>query len=303
MSTSWQVKSVSMALPRAAGSGVYLELMKLRLVSLVLVTTAVGFYAGSAGPRDAAFFGQLAQTILGTALLAGGAMALNQVMERETDALMRRTQTRPLPQGRLGVREASAFGAVLVMIGMAYLCLMVKVLTGVLGLVTVGVYLLLYTPLKTRTPWCTLVGAVSGAIPPMLGYTAAAGAITGGAWLLFAVLFVWQMPHFLAIAWLYREDYARGGQKMLPVVDPSGASTARQMVAFAAALLPVTLMPTAIGMAGATYFVGALGLGLVFLGFALGVAVWKTERAARTMFIVSVLYLPVVLGMMMWDKG
>lgn len=292
-----------MALPRAAGSGVYLELMKLRLVSLVLVTTAVGFYAGSAGPRDAAFFGQLAQTILGTALLAGGAMALNQVMERETDALMRRTQTRPLPQGRLGVREASAFGAVLVMIGMAYLCLMVKVLTGVLGLVTVGVYLLLYTPLKTRTPWCTLVGAVSGAIPPMLGYTAAAGAITGGAWLLFAVLFVWQMPHFLAIAWLYREDYARGGQKMLPVVDPSGASTARQMVAFAAALLPVTLMPTAIGMAGATYFVGALGLGLVFLGFALGVAVWKTERAARTMFIVSVLYLPVVLGMMMWDKG
>jgi protoheme IX farnesyltransferase len=302
VNTSLEVKSVSVSLSRATGLGTYVELMKLRLVSLVLVTTAVGFYAASTRPHDAVFFARLAQTLLGTVLLAGGSMVLNQVMERETDALMRRTQTRPLPEGRIGVLEASAFGAVLVALGAGCLCAAVNVLTGALGLLTVAVYLLLYTPLKTRTPLCTIVGAVSGAIPPMMGCTAAAGAITAEAWLLFAILFVWQMPHFLAIAWLYRGDYARGRQMMLPVVDPSGTSTARQMVSFTLTLLPVTLMPAVFGMAGGAYFAAALAMGLAFLGFALGVAVWRTQRAARAMFIVSVVYLPVLLAVMMWDR-
>ena len=302
MNTSLEAKPVSIALPRTTSVSAYVELMKLRLVSLVLVTTAIGFYATSNAPRDPAFFVHLAQTILGTALLAGGAMALNQVMERDTDALMRRTQTRPLPARRIGVSEATAFGAALLTLGTAYLGIAANLLTGALGALTVAVYLLLYTPLKTRTSLCTIVGAVSGAIPPMMGCTAAAGRITPEAWLLFAILFVWQMPHFLAIAWLYREDYARGGQMMLPVVDPSGASTARQMVSFALALLPATLMPTVIRMAGGIYFAAALALGLAFLGFALGVAIWKTKWAARAMFIVSVLYLPLLLATMMWDR-
>lgn len=303
MNTSLEAKPVTMALSRVGNLSAYVELMKLRLVSLVLVTTAIGFYAGSAGARDAAFFTQLMHTILGTLLLAGGSMALNQVMERHTDALMRRTRSRPLPEGRIGVREASLFGLALVAFGGAYLCLAVNVLTGMLGLLTVVVYLLMYTPLKTRTPFCTVVGAVSGAIPPMMGYTAAAGEVTGAAWLLFAILFVWQMPHFLAIAWLYREDYASGRQRMLPVVDPSGLSTARQIVSYSLTLLPVTLMPAVIGMTGGTYFFSALGLGLAFLAFALGVAAWRTQRAARAMFIVSVVYLPIVLAMMMMDRA
>jgi len=280
-----------------------MELMKLRLVSLVLVTTAVGFWVGFVGPHDGAFFARLLWTVLGTAMLAGGAMALNQVMERDTDALMPRTQGRPLPEGRIGVAEASVFGAALSVVGVVHLCLSVNLLTGLLGMLTVGTYLFLYTPLKTRTPLCTIVGAVSGAIPPMMGYTAAAGAMTAEAWLLFAILFVWQMPHFLAIAWLYREDYARGRQMMLPVVDPSGASTSRQMVSFTLALVPVTLMPALIGMAGGAYFAAAALLGLAFLGFALAVAAWRTKRAARAMFIVSVVYLPVLLAVMMVDRN
>lgn len=303
MNTLLEAEPVSVALPRAVGVSAYIELMKLRLVSLVLVTTAVGYYVAATGPRNLAFFALLAQTILGTVLLAGGAMALNQVLERDTDARMRRTRNRPLPEGRVGMFEATVFGTLLVVLGTACLCLAVNVLTGVLGLLTVAVYVAMYTPLKTRTSLCTIVGAVSGAIPPMMGCTAAAGTITAEAWLLFAILFVWQMPHFLAIAWLYREDYARGGQMMLPVVDPSGDSTARQMVSFALTLLPITLMPTVIGMSGGAYFLTALVLGLAFVAFALGVAAWKTQRAARAMFIVSVIYLPILLAMMMYNRG
>jgi protoheme IX farnesyltransferase len=302
VNTGPEVKPVSVALPRAAGIGEYIELMKLRLVSLVLVTTAIGFYLGFAGAHDAAFFVRLVKTVLGTALLAGGAMALNQVMERDTDALMRRTRTRPLPEGRIEPLEAAVFGLVLVAVGAALLCWSVNVLTGVLGLFTAGVYLLLYTPLKRRTPLCTMVGAVSGAVPPMMGYTAAAGAITVQAWLLFTILFAWQMPHFLAIAWLYREDYTHGRQMMLPVVDPSGASTAWHMTSFALALLLVTLAPAALGMAGEAYFAAASVLGLAFVSFAVAVAVRRTNRAARAMFIVSVVYLPVLLTLMMMDR-
>lgn len=303
MSTGLDAKPVSVALPRAAGVGEYIELLKFRLVSLVLVTTAVGFYAGSSGPYDASFFMHLVRTVLGTALLAGGAMALNQVMERDTDALMRRTRTRPLPEGRIGLFEATGFGLILTACGAVFLSFSVNLLTGVLGVLTVAIYLFLYTPLKTRTPLCTPVGAVSGAIPPMMGYTAAAGEIRVEAWLLFAILFVWQMPHFLSIAWLYRDDYARGRQMMLPVVDPSGASTARQMVSFTLTLLPVTALPVAVGMAGRAYLAGGVVLGLAFLAFAVGLARRKTQGSARAVFVVSIVYLPVLLALMLVDRN
>lgn len=303
MSAGLDAKPVSAALPRTAGLVEYVELLKFRLVSLVLVTTAVGFYVGFHGPCDAAFIGGLVHTILGTALLAGGAMALNQVMERETDALMLRTQTRPLPEGRIGLFEATLFGIILVACGAAYLSIYVNLLTSGLGLLTVATYLLLYTPLKTRTPLCTAVGAVSGAIPPMMGYTAATGVVTVEAWLLFAILFVWQMPHFLAIAWLYRNDYARGRQMMLPVVDPSGESTVRQMVSFTLLLLPITLLPAVFDMAGGVYGSGAVVLGLAFLAFALWLARRKSQAAARAVFIVSVVYLPLLLTFMMVDQN
>lgn len=298
------VKTLPAVLPRArARWSDYGELLKARLVSLVLVTTAVGFLMGYVGPYDGVFWTGLLRTILGTALVAGGAMALNQYLERRTDALMARTRSRPLPEGRIAPPEALVFGTVLSLCGIGYLCASVNVLTGALAALTSATYLLLYTPLKTRTPLCTLVGAVSGAIPPMMGYTAAAGLVTAEAWLLFAILFVWQMPHFLAIAWLYREDYAAGRQMMLPVVDPSGTATARQMVSFSLTLLPVTLMPTVVGMTGAVYFFAALVLGLAFLAFAVLVAVTRTKPAARAMFLASVLYLPALLTMMMLDRG
>ncbi|MEP0842991.1 MAG: protoheme IX farnesyltransferase [Phycisphaerae bacterium] len=298
------VKTLPAVLPRArARWSDYGELLKARLVSLVLVTTAVGFLMGYLGPYDGVFWVGMLRTVLGTALVAGGAMALNQYLERRTDALMARTRARPLPEGRIAPPEALVFGTVLSLCGIGYLCASVNVLTGALAGLTSATYLLLYTPLKTRTPLCTLVGAVSGAIPPMMGYTAAAGLVTAEAWLLFAILFVWQMPHFLAIAWLYQEDYAAGRQMMLPVVDPSGTATARQMVSFSLTLLPVTLMPTVVGMTGAVYFFAALVLGLAFLAFAVRVAVTRTKPAARAMFLASVLYLPALLMMMMLDRG
>ncbi|GMV98078.1 MAG: protoheme IX farnesyltransferase [Phycisphaerae bacterium] len=298
------VKTLPAVLPRArARWSDYGELLKARLVSLVLVTTAVGFLMGYLGPYDGVFWVGMLRTVLGTALVAGGAMALNQYLERRTDALMARTRARPLPEGRIAPPEALVFGTVLSLCGIGYLCASVNVLTGALAGLTSATYLLLYTPLKTRTPLCTLVGAVSGAIPPMMGYTAAAGLVTAEAWLLFAILFVWQMPHFLAIAWLYQEDYAAGRQMMLPVVDPSGTATARQMVSFSLTLLPVTLMPTVVGMTGTVYFFAALVLGLAFLAFAVRVAVTRTKPAARAMFLASVLYLPALLMMMMLDRG
>jgi protoheme IX farnesyltransferase len=215
---------------------------------------------------------------------------------------MRRTMGRPLPSGRLAPGDALAFGVLLCLGGLAYTVMLVNTLTAVLGLLTVVSYLLAYTPLKTRTSLCTIVGAVPGALPPMMGYAAATGAVDARAWALFAILFVWQMPHFLAIAWLYREDYARGGQMMLPVVDPTGRTTARHMVIFSLTLLPVTLAPTLIGMAGLVYFAGAAVLGIVFFGFGALVAASRTLSSARQMFIVSVLYLPLLLGLMVLDR-
>lgn len=302
MSTGVEAKTIAVALPRAAGVADYIELLKLRLASLVLVTTMVGFCLGFSGPYDGVFFARFACLAVGTLLVAGGAMVLNQYMERHTDALMQRTRTRPLPEGRITPGEALIYGGLISVLGTVVLATTVNPLTAVLGLLTLASYLLMYTPLKTRTPLCTIVGAISGAIPPMMGWTAATGRIDIEAWLLFAILFVWQMPHFLAIAWLYREDYARGRQLMLPVVDPSGTNTSRQMVSFSLTLLPVTLMPSVVGMAGAVYFVGAVVLGVGFLGFAMAVAAGLTQTAARRMFIVSIVYLPALLGLMLLDR-
>lgn len=302
MSIGIEAKPAAMPVSRSV-VGDYVELLKLRLSSLVLVSMVVGFYLGYAGPADVTFFMALLHAVLGTALVAGGAMALNQWMERDSDALMERTRNRPLPSGRIGAGEAFVFGLLISVAGLAYLAVMVNLLTAALAALTIGSYLLLYTPLKRRTPLCTLVGAVPGAIPPMMGYTAATGEVTAIAWVLFAILFVWQMPHFLAIAWLYREDYARGGQMMLPVVDPAGTATARHVILFSLTLVPVTLMPALLGMAGLTYFIGALAAGGVFLAFAVALAVRRTNVLARQVFLASVIYLPALLGLLMFDHG
>ncbi len=280
----------------------YVELLKPRLASLVIVTTVVGFYLGWTGSIGLAFLAGLTHTVLGTALVAGAAMVLNQVLERDTDALMHRTRHRPIPSGRVGTAEATVFGVILGASGMIYLSTVINGLTGALAALTIGSYLFCYTPLKSRTPLCTLVGAVPGAIPPMMGFTAAAGLLDARAWILFAILFVWQMPHFLAIAWLYRDDYARGRQLMLTVVDPQGVTTARHITTFSLCLLPVSLMPTVVGMAGMAYFAAAMVLGMIFLTFALRLAAGRTEAAARALFIVSILYLPALLGVMVYDR-
>ena len=281
----------------------YVELLKPRLASLVLITTLIGYYMGHAGSADVAFFLTLLHVMLGTSLIAGGAMVLNQYMERDTDALMTRTRVRPLPEGRISPGDCLRFGAAITVAGVVYLLMTVHWASAVLGLFTIGSYLLLYTPLKTRTPLCTLVGAMPGAVPPLMGYAAAsAGRLDAAAWLLFAILFVWQMPHFLAIAWLYRDDYAMGRQMMLPVVDSDGRQTTRQIMSFSLTLLPVTFMPAMLGMAGNLYFAASLVLGGVFLWSGVRFAANQTRSTARQLFIVSVLYLPLLLGFMVYDR-
>ena len=301
MSVAADIKAMPAA-ERWAGVGAYVELTKARLAMLVLVTTAVGFFVGHDRPMTARSFLLLAHLIAGTGLLAAGAMTLNQYLERGTDALMHRTMKRPLPSGRIAPVDALAFGTLLSIGGLLYLLLLVNALTAALGGLTIASYLFAYTPLKSRTTLCTIVGAVPGALPPMMGYAAARHAVDERAWALFAILFVWQMPHFLAIGWLYREDYARGRQMMLPVLDPSGRATARQMLVFSLTLLPVTLAPTLIGMAGVGYFIGAAVLGIAFFAFAAMLAAARTTAAARQMFLVSVVYLPLLLGLMVVDR-
>lgn len=300
---SLQVDVRPAPMPTVRGSVAdYIELTKFRLVSLVLFSTGVGFVLGWPGSPDAGFALGFIHTILGTALVACGSMVLNQVMERDVDARMPRTSRRPLPEGRVGVGEATVFGVILLVLGVLHLLAFVNVLTAGLAVLTVFTYLALYTPMKMVTTLCTLVGAVSGAIPPMMGFAAAAGELTVGAWVLFGILFVWQIPHFLAIAWLYRDDYARGGQRMLPVVDASGEATSRQIASFSLTLLLISLMPTVTGMTGAAYFSMALVLGLGFIVFALLLAIFRDRRSARQLFLASVIYLPLVLAMMVVDR-
>jgi protoheme IX farnesyltransferase len=276
------------------------ELAKLRLNFLVLVTTMVGY---SMVPGvDWTDWRRLLHTLLGTALTAASASILNQYVERPWDGLMNRTRRRPLPAGRIAPMEALALGVVAGILGLAELYFFVNALTAVIGAITLGSYILIYTPLKRVTTLCTIVGAVPGALPPVMGVAAAAGTITPIGWALFGILFFWQMPHFLAIAILYREDYARGGFKMLPVVDEGLNATSRQMVFYALALIPVTLLPTLLHATGAIYFVAALLLGLVFLSFALVCVVTRRRGDARQVFLASILYLPCLLGAMMLDK-
>jgi protoheme IX farnesyltransferase len=273
----------------------WLELTKPRITTMVVVTTLVGFVAASAGP---AWGLPLAAALAGTGLVAAGASVLNQVMERHTDALMLRTRERPLPSGRLGVAEAQAIGALLTVAGLAVLAVLCGRLAAAVAFATWASYLLAYTPLKRRTPLATLVGAVPGALPPVIGWAAARGRLEPGAFLLFAILFLWQIPHFLAIAWLYRDDYARAGFPMLPVVDREGSFTARQAVLHSAALLVVSLGPAVAGFAGPAYVAGAVLLGTGLTVFALRLARSRDLLAARGLFVASLLYLPALSSLL-----
>jgi protoheme IX farnesyltransferase len=276
----------------------FAELTKPRITSLVLVTAAVGYAVGAVGPFS---FLRFLVFMAGTALLCGGASALNQFAERDLDARMRRTQRRPLPAGRLRPEEAMVFGLSLSAAGLVFL-VFVNPLTLALGAVSLSTYVLVYTPLKRVTSLSTVVGAVPGALPPLMGWAAARGSIGAAGLGLFAILFLWQLPHFLAIGWLYRDDYAKGGFPMLAVTDPDGTSTGRQSVLYATALLPVTLAAGLLASAGKGYLWGALVLGAAFLGCA-GVFAWRrTAPAARVLFLGSVLYLPLVLGLMVFDR-
>ena len=278
---------------------VYSELFKAQLTLLVLLTTAVGVYVGSPGNVD---YLLMCKALTGTGLLAAGAAALNQLMERDLDALMRRTRERPLPSGRLQPGTVLLIGATTSLIGLATLGFTVNRITCLLGAASLASYLLIYTPM-TRIAWMnTLVGAIPGALPPLMGWTAARGEITSEGLALFAILAFWQLPHFMAIAWIYRDEYARAGFQMLPMVDPDGHRTGRQAVSHTLALIAVSLCPFLFRLAGPLYLVGALTLGGIFIACALGFSRQLTIPSARRLFYASILYLPLLLGAMVIDK-
>ena len=275
------------------------DLVKARLTFLVLLTTLVGFHLGVRGAPD---YWLMLHTVLGTALVACGAAALNQLLEREYDALMRRTADRPLPSGRMQPETVLIFGGVCSMAGLLYLAFAVNLLTSLLGAITLASYIFIYTPLKRVTWLNTAVGAIPGALPPVMGWTAARNELTGEGWALFAILFFWQIPHFLAIAWMYRDEYAQAGFVMLPSVDPEGYRTGRQAVSHTLGLLTVSLSPFLVKLVGSLYLVGALTLGIVFVGAAVLFSRQLTRPRARQLFFVSILYLPLLLGLMVFDK-
>jgi len=280
-------------------TAVFADLVKARLTTLVLLTTLVGFYLGARGAMNVAL---MINTLVATALLASGASALNQLLEREYDAKMNRTQDRPLPSGRLQPTTVAIFGGVCSAAGLVYLALAVNLLTSVIGAVTLVSYLFIYTPLKRVTWLNTVIGAVPGALPPLMGWTAARGELSGEGWALFAILFFWQLPHFFAIAWIYRDEYARAGFKMLPGIDPDGSRTAQQSLSNTLALLAVSLCPFVFKMAGTTYLAGALVLSAGFLWCAIRFSRQLTLARARQLFFASIIYLPLLLVLMVWDK-
>jgi protoheme IX farnesyltransferase len=277
----------------------FYELTKPRLNMMVLVTTMVGYFMAVRSSSD---WSKVWYTLIGTALTAGASGVLNQLIEREPDKLMPRTRHRPLPAGRISPVEALIYGCVLGIAGVTCLALCVNLLTAALGLFTLVSYLFVYTPMKQWTTLNTLAGAVTGAVPPMMGWTAVQNSISLQAAILFCILFFWQMPHFLALAIMYRRDYAAGGFKMLPVVDEDLAVTGRQIMLYGAALIPCTLMPTLFGMTGITYFVAALILGLAYLSFGIACAASRERIDARKLFFSSIIYLPVLLTVMMLNK-
>jgi len=287
---------------RAAGSAriaAFVDLTKPRITFLVVLTAAAGFCMGSASGID---YVALFNLSVGIALLSSGIATLNQYIERDLDRLMRRTESRPLPSGKLAPVEAAMFGIALSVVATAYLAVFINPLSALLGVATLASYLFVYTPLKTKTTLSTVLGAFPGAMPPFIGWVAARGRITVDAWVLFAILFLWQFPHFLAIAWMYREDYARAGVKMLPVVEPEGRVTGQQIISYTLLLIPVSLLPVATGLAGSVYLVGASVLGLGFLYYSARAALVRTTWQARQLLLASVLYLPVLFGLMVLNR-
>jgi len=276
-----------------------LALTKPRVVVMILVTTLVGYYVGLTGAPD---YVRMLHLIVGTLLAAGGTLALNQYSERQVDALMERTRMRPLPDGRLQPLEALLFGTGITVLGIAYLAAFVGALSAAVTATTAVLYLFAYTPLKVRTALCTIVGAVPGALPPVTGWVAARDDLSLGAWVLFGILFLWQLPHTLAIARLYRDDYARAGVRVLPVVDVDGSTTERQIVTACLALLAVSLLPTLIGLTGGVYFTGALLLGLTFAVLGGWQALAPSTVSARRVLYASLLYLPALLALLAFDK-
>ena len=289
------VTEVSIANRRSRTSS-FFELTKPRITFMVLIATAVGFYMGS--PENIRIL-LLIHTIVGTGLIAAGASAFNEYFERDLDARMLRTRTRPIPDGRLSPAEALTFSVVISAAGIVYLAAFVNLLTSVIGAATLIAYIFLYTPLKTRTTWCTLVGAFPGATPPLMGWAAARGDLDIAGLSLFAIQFLWQMPHFFAIAWMFTEDYARAGFK----VHSSGVKTGRQIILYCCALIPVSLLPTLFGSTGRWYLLGALLLGFIYLGYGVAVALFRSNTHAQRLLKISVLYLPALFVLMMIDKA
>jgi heme o synthase len=277
----------------------FLALTKPRVVLMVLMTTLVGFYLGSLGETD---YARMLLTVFGTGLAAGGTLALNQYMERDLDARMHRTRRRPLPDGRLQPVDALAFGATLTAGGLVLLTVTVNPISGFVTALTVISYLFIYTPMKQRSALCSIIGAIPGALPPVTGWAAARGELSLEAGILFAILFLWQLPHSLAIAWLYREDYARAGMRLLPVIEPDGRSTGRQICYNCLALLAVGMLPTLIGVAGPVYFMVAAVLGSGLLAFGVSLSSTRTPQAARRLLFATLAYLPILLAVLAIDR-
>ncbi len=293
--------SIPMAGERRSTSALadYVALTKPRLNVLVVATSAAGYYLGGLSRPDLA---AMTLAVAGTALVAGGAAVLNQLYERDTDALMRRTRLRPLPDGRVAPGDARIFGLALSLAGLVLLAARANWLSAGLALATLVVYLIVYTPMKRRTPLSTLVGAVPGALPALIGWTASHGSIAIGGATLFAIVFLWQIPHFMAIAWMYRDDYGKAGFPMLPVIDPDGRRAGKQAVLYAAALVPVSLLPTLAGISGVVYFASALVLSVVLLVLAIRFASTRSDAAARALFFGSITYLPLIWIVMIANK-
>jgi heme o synthase len=277
----------------------YIALTKPRITWLILMSTGVGYFFGA---KNGWHWLTLLHTVIGTGLIASGTAALNQWYERKADGMMRRTQARPLPAGRLDAGKALVFAIAISVAGFVELWFGANPLSALLGLVTLLTYLFVYTPLKQRSPHSTTVGAIPGAMPPLIGFAAASGTLTWDAWVLFAILLLWQFPHFYAIAWMYKEDYARAGIRMLPVVEPDGKSTARRILVYSIALIPISLMPKFFAMAGNVYLYGALVLGLAFVYYGLRIRWDRTRQQARRVLLASVVYLPLLFSLMLVDR-
>src|SRR5579863_8457220 len=277
----------------------YIALTKPRITWLILMSTGVGYFFGA---KNGWHWLVLLHTIIGTGLIASGTAALNQWYEREADSKMRRTQARPLPSGRLDAGKALVFAIAISVVGFVELWFGANALCALLGLITLLTYLLVYTPLKQRSPHSTTVGSIPGAMPPLIGFAAASGTLTWDAWVLFAILLLWQFPHFYAIAWMYKDDYARAGIRMLPVVEPDGKSTARRILLYSIALIPISLMPKFFSMAGNIYLYGALALGLAFVYYGMRIRTDRTRLQARRVLLASVVYLPLLFSLMLFDR-